>query len=538
MRCRATRLLALPLFLPLPLAAQASEVAVREGDSAAGIGQIVVLGRSAVSDAGAILFEANGSAPSPGNRGIYRDEDLIARRGDPFGAGLFESAFDLGSNGKGDLVLAALLSNTPGAPLDNEILSWNDQVLLVESDPASCACSAGTVYHGFDAVHAENDGTLLVSGQVRDPGPSGIRDFLLRLTTDTAGTVLGEEFLLLEGDLAASGEIVTRVTAQSSQFALADDGNWLSVARLGTDSLRDDVLLLKGVPIAREGEPSVVPGRIYASLSGSKVDINDSGQHVFIAFLQGDVDSNAILVKDGAVFAHEGQPLVPGVSDRLERFDAAPVRIAGSGDLFWYGNTYGPASSDQYLLRNHQVVIQEGVTQVGADTVTAIVSTRDSFDASEDGRFLLAQVELAGGIEAFVLVDFGTVVPVPGCSGNAGSLARVGGDARPGETLRFELTDAQAIGAIPVLLWSTEPAVAGSACGLPSRIGEILVDLGSVANRIVGSPWAGGAVALDLALPQDLALVNLDFYGQAAFVDPLGAPVRLTNGLRVEVGAP
>ena len=58
----------------------------------------------------------------------------------------------------------------------------------------------------------------------------------------------------------------------------------------------------------------------------------------------------------------------------------------------------------------------------------------------------------------------------------------------------------------------------------------------------VGPTWNGAPVTGTFDVPSNVALVDSVWFGQAAFLDlggtPSGSEVALTNGLRIELGAP
>ena len=236
----------------------------------------------------------------------------------------------------------------------------------------------------------------------------------------------------------------------------------------------------------------------------------------------------------------------PAISPfQVIRFDAAPVFIANSGDVFWYSLFNNPDSNaNQAYFRNQEVIVQEGQLIEG-NVVTSIRSNANAFHASPGGRFWIGEVALQRVGEALLFADFGLVVPVPGCFGNAGSLTNLAGMAITGGSLTLGMDDAQAIGVTPVIYLSTSPAILGSDCGINTSLGEVLIGLGGgrIVGKLTGPGWDGRSPSrFNLSLPPDPNLVDQEFYGQGLWWDIPGTSgaerFRLTNGLRIEVGAP
>ena len=98
----------------------------------------------------------------------------------------------------------------------------------------------------------------------------------------------------------------------------------------------------------------------------------------------------------------------------------------------------------------------------------------------------------------------------------------------------------QTPGAPSFLFFSTIPAIPGSESGHIKDYGELLVGL-PIHFLVPGPIWNGAGVDVNEAVPSDPALVNTIWFGQAAYLDftsDATERVRLTNGLRIELGQP
>ena len=144
--------------------------------------------------------------------------------------------------------------------------------------------------------------------------------------------------------------------------------------------------------------------------------------------------------------------------------------------------------------------------------------------------------------ETVLFVDFGLVIPIPGCHANPGRLSLADGLALPGDHLTLAMDNGQAAGVRPILFFSSAPSVPDSPCGTVTPFGELLIDLGSRFGRVLLPTWDGtNASSVDLPLPNDVALINAELYVQGLFVDinrTAAEDFRATNALRIQIGAP
>lgn len=239
------------------------------------------------------------------------------------------------------------------------------------------------------------------------------------------------------------------------------------------------MLLRSGFVTLRAGTRLFAPsGAFLGTFQGA---LNDFGDHVYTGALE-TPDNRDVIVKNDTVFVRKGgvlPALAPAaVGDRAP----APILLTNSGDVFWF--TKIDVENDTGLLRNHEVLVRRGVTRIGGELVTAISSVDGSFVVSPDGRYWIARVTL-GERDALAWIDFGLVVPLPGCAGNAGKLTLASGQARAGAHLEFALDAGPAAGARAFLAFSARAARPTSSCGLPTTVGELLL---SPADRVALFP--------------------------------------------------
>ena len=494
-----------------------------------------------VDDSGAWFAAVETDFPDLTRNGAFlRNGVVLLREGEPLpepvGAsiGLFQSQWSTGDS----LALIMQLQQLPSAT--DSGLYWKTQLVVQEggiiADPA---LPAESKWKKFTSVKMNSAGRMLVCGHLATPLPGDLnRAFVGLLRVSPLGQLLETKILMRGGapHPAFSGN-VSDVLDQDHALALNDRGDTMTVGRGSGQNA--GAILINDVPIAREGQPSPISGREYTQLSSqSEVDLNDFGDYVFTGSVVGDggVATNiALIVKNGAVLAQEGDVL-PGVGP-LGDLLLAPIYLANSGDVFWVA----PTSAGDALMRNLDPLLREGDVLEGR-IVTDIYVIPESFHASDDGRFWVARVVLDSVEDALVAVDLGLVVPIPGCFGNSASMRLAGGLSLAGHEIELALDGAQAVGAVPVVTLALAPAVGRPACGILTQHGELLISPSTVFGSVTGPAWNGSASSIVIAIPDDLSLVGLTYYAQGFFWDAAGRlpgeNVRLTNGIRGEIGAP
>jgi hypothetical protein len=139
-----------------------------------------------------------------------------------------------------------------------------------------------------------------------------------------------------------------------------------------------------------------------------------------------------------------------------------------------------------------------------------------------------------------LFVDFGLVLELPGCRGNQGKLSRFSGQARAGQRVELALDRAQAPGAAAALYFSRNSVVSANGCGVPVRnLGELMLGA-PVLGHTSFPAWNGTTPSVKaFDIPNSISLVDSVLFAQGVFVSPGHTEgVRLTNALRIEVGAP
>jgi hypothetical protein len=472
--------------------------------------------------------------------------------------GAFHNEFvDVNLAENGELGLLITLSD---AGVARSGVFWNLVPVVVTGDPfPQHPTETDLVWNTLQHAKMNDNRDFLVFGELSLPGSAlGKRHTLVRYHTDNHGLVTSVELLGTKGVEVPGlgGDTLSTLPTNLGATAMNSHGEFMWVVD-GTTGLP---AVLKGLDtvLAQEGAPSP-SGEDWKYLARvPRVNLNDFGEYVFSGSTIDPADPTNddaaiyMVVKNGEVFAKEGTNIGPFVTP-MGKGSTHQIIITNGGDVFWYWqNLVGGSSSQFALMRNYVPIIEANVTRIGTNLVQSI-PTQDSFHVSRDGRFYLTRVTVATLGETLLLMDFGSVVPIPGCSGNPGNpgkLRLVDGLALPGYALEgsggaslvLGMDNGQAAGVRPVIYFSTRERIPGSPCGANTEWGELLISMGHRFGRVTLPTWDGTQEStIGLPIPNDLSLVDVEVFAQGAFVDinhTAAEDFRFTNALRIQIGAP
>jgi len=393
----------------------------------------------------------------------------------------------------------------------------------------------GTTWDRFDVIKMNTRGDIYVIGDVNNPSVTGAREkTLYHYRVGPQGNVLDQQVV------ATKGQFIPLLESPVKQFlpvehsiALNNKGDY--IVFVDGEFTRAVVINFDQI-IAQEGQPSPIPNKPWKNLSLSRVGINDRKEYVH----SGGIDSSSnsyLIVKNGAKFAREGE-VIPSLSPApLGNGSSAPIIIANNGDVFWVARV--PTGNDCFA-RNYDCLVRQGDFVLG-NLVTSVTAAENGFAVSPNGRFWVGRVELQGIGSTALMVDNGLVLELPGCLGiNAGTMKLDSGRALVGNSFTLAIDNAQAPGAIPVLVFSTGPAFTNSDCGILTPYGELLFSPAGIRRYFVLPEWNGSPILRTFNVPNNMSIVNATFFAQTVFYDPPPALIqyRFTNGLRIELGAP
>ncbi len=526
--------------------AQTEQIRLRDGDAIVGLGPLSGVMPANVNDQGMWVVHVDTDIRIDQDEALLRNGFVTLREGtllfNPPGARITGfGSFALTDSG--DLAMALDLSGLSGGSSNNNGLFFNTRALGWEGGPLEAPeLAPGTTWGTIQIIKVNDFNTVVTVGELRKAGAPATQkeDVLVRYQLDAAGNVLSTNVLATKNQyLPALDDLIVTLGSTDHQLAINNRGDVLVVV----DALvsAGAILLNMTTVIAQETKPSPVPGRNYRFLVPPKVSLNDFGEYAFTVGLDG-TSNTYLVVKNGQKFAQEGDSLPALDPLVIGKGSPAPILITNSGDVFWHVQSNDSSAGINAYMRNYEVIIQESRTVIDGILVDNLVPSPNAFHVSSDGRFWVGRVELQNVGEALIYVDFGLVVPVPGCHNNPGKVALLDGRPLPGQRFRLTMDNGQAVGVLPILLFSTLPAIPNSDCGIPTRFGEVLIRPAARLGRLFGPLWSGQPSVMNVDIPPDLALVDLVVYAQGFFWDvgdqSPAEDFRLTNALRIEVGAP
>jgi hypothetical protein len=515
------------------------KILVKEGDTIVGLGALETISSVLINDLGMwVALIDTDHFDTVRDACILRNGFVTLREGttlfSPPGASLDEfDSVDMSTSGHLALCVRATIGTA------REALYWNTVKVALRSDAlVSPLVGAGTTWDKFDVCKINAANEIFVIGDVANPANgSGLDATLCRFKLDDIGNILETEVLLTKGQiLSALGTSVNDLPNTEHGLSVNKHGDYLTlVFGLGGGN---SYMINGETIVAQEQAPSPIPGRNWNVLTNiPKMWLNDNGDYCFTGTITGTGGGNFLVVKNGEKFAQSGDIYPTFSSSALINGTAAPLYVANDGNMFWRADT---ALSDDAFLRNFLPIVQQNVTTIDGDLVLGVEQTDNAHAVSRNGRFWAGRVDLQLGGETVLFVDFGLTLPIPGCAGNEGQLKVLDGLALPGNSLLFSMDLGNAINATPIILFSTRERIPGSDCGANTPWGELLISNAHRIGRVTLPNWNGNqASTLSVPIPADLALVDQVFFAQGVFRSP-GSPAEydLTNGMRIEIGAP
>jgi len=533
---------ALPLLLAYSTpAAQTPTSLVKQGDPIAGLGAVTSIESVQVLDSGSWLALIDTDHPdTTQDTGLLRDGTLFLREGELLTAPvsvLLDDFESMHASRTGQVALC--LRTFAGGP--REGLAWNRTVLAQNGSPlVDPLVGANTSWLAFDVCKVNAANEVFVLGDVANPELAGVREATLcRFRLDALGNVLASDVLLTKRQFVpVLGTTVNDLPSTEHSLSVNDRGDWMTLV-LGLGPV--NAFVINGTTVvAQEGAPSPVAGRAWRTAGGlinsPRLCLNNRGEYAFSGGLDGS-GGTYLVVKNGQKFAQSGDVYPSFSASALFNGTPAPLVLTDGGDLFWRADS--ELQTDDAFLRNFTPLIQANRTVFNGDLVVAVEQTPDAFSVSPNGRYFAGRVDLQLGGEAVLFIDLGLTLPLPGCAGNPGSLAVTSGLALPGNALEFALDGGQAPGALPLLTFSSREPTPFSPCGLLLPFGELMISPTHRIGSLALPPWDGTQPStLVVPIPPDPALVDHVFFAQGVFQTPTSPRFTLTNGLRIEIGAP
>ncbi len=532
------------LALAGPAGAQTITPLVVEGDVVPGVGLVTSVANFAINDNGEWIVEVDtDNADTDADGALITSTGLLLREGQalPAPVGFTLNTFDAVTlNDAGQSVwnffLAPVGSNDSG-------IYFGDQLMIQEGDFSTAVGFTGpTPYTGFFETKINDSNQALLMASVDDPGVASTTDrALVVLTYDNAGNLLSETLYFKEGDSPPNqtNGAITDFETGPHGFAFNDAGQIMVAMDLDGDTASDTIVYIDTTVITQEGSPSPIVGRNWANDSTVEVDLNDLGGWVVSSLLDGDAATNAVIVSNGAKVIQEGDTTPTIGAFQLTSFGSGPVLINNANQVLWYGDWNDPdLDVDTGLFLDDQLLVQEGVTTVGANVIDTLRGISDGYTMSDDGRYIVFEAVLDNGNEGAFLLELAQgLTRIDGCfAQNPATLRYFSGSAAIGDTLGLAMDDAPTNSELAVLVVAANPAPGFPPCGIPfPGVGEVLIDIinpGALQQPM--GVYTGSPLTVQFQLNNNPAIVGLSAWCQGLFINPLPPNViSLTNGLQV-----
>lgn len=388
---------------------------VLEGDSVPGVGIVTRIDNLAVNNDGQWIVEADTNAPTDFDSVLIRDGKLYLREGDPIELpkGATIDSFDsVNLNNLGMSGWNFFLDGTMDI-FDDSGIYLNTELVIQESDISTAkGFTPGTPYIGFfEATINNNDAPqLLLMASVDDPNIPSSVDRALVVVDLGAVAGFSETVIFKEGDiLPGQTEMIADFQTGPHDFAFNDAGDVMFIADLTGDTAVDGAIYLNSELLAQEGSASPVEGRNWLSLSVAVVELNNSGDHAFRGRLDGDTATDYLIVKNGAKLVQEGDILADTNGAPLTTLSSSgPLRLNDEGEAVWRGVWIDPKLCEVVgLFKDESLLVQEGVTTDEGFLFESIIAGQDGISLSDNGRYMVFEADLPGGLNGAFMLDFG-----------------------------------------------------------------------------------------------------------------------------------
>lgn len=416
MRSTLKMALAFAAVVMIPLNAFADDPAlepqlvVLEGDSIPGVGLVTSVQNLAINNGSDFLVEVDtDNANTDMDYVLLKNSVLLLQEGQalPLPVAATLDSFDtVNLNNNDNSGWNFFLDNTSGMNDDSGIYLNTNLVIQEGYISTSTGFSPGTPYIGFFETRINDNDKILIMASVDDPAIGSTVDRALVVIDPNT---LVETVLFKEGDVApGTAEMITDFDTGPHNFDFNNNGDVMFMADLTGATDANSAIYLNSTILAREGDPSPLSGRNWYFITSPELSLNNNGEYVFHARMDGDAGTDYIIIKNGQKFVQEGDTLPDIAPWKLTSFGTGPVLISDFGDVLWYGDWDDPdTDKDSGLFLNHKLILQEGVSKVNGTVVDTVAGGQDGKSMSDDGRYILVEVALVGSLDAAVLFDRG-----------------------------------------------------------------------------------------------------------------------------------
>ncbi|MBK9127694.1 MAG: hypothetical protein IPM13_07815 [Phycisphaerales bacterium] len=397
---------------------------VLDGDIVPGVGAVTAVDNVAVNNLGnwLALVDTDGVTTAdmcvlsggPGGGFIMKYREGQSLIGLPIG--VLSSIDGFCINDAGNSGWNFFLSGTGSTNNDSGIF-YNDQLVIQEGTmAASPPFEPGTPYIGFFDARMNNADQIAIIASVDAPSiPTSVDRAMVIIGNPTGAYTT--TLVAIEGDQLLPGRFVSDFGTGPHQYDINDSGQLMYFADLDGSTTDDGTIWLNNTLLMREGDPSPISGRTYATLTGN-FSLNNNGQYAVLASLSGDAASNSVIIKNNSTIVIQEGSSLPAIGGTFTftSFGTGPVDIDDLGRVLWFGDWDDPDTSrDTGLFLDDRLLVQEGVTMINGLPLTLIRSLAGGYAISPNGRYVIFRGQIGSAIDGAFLIDLGP----QGCLGDS-----------------------------------------------------------------------------------------------------------------------
>lgn len=303
--------------------------------------------------------------------------------------------------------------------------------VVIEEDPVPLflGLPSGTEWGYLDRTVLVQPDLLAVVCQLNTPA-SPTYEAVVLLDLGPNDQAINGRVAIAEGDTLSDGTQLNSLNLSSVRLSSSGEVIWAGA----TFSPIEGVVGISRDVIARQGQPSPLPGTTWSLSGGTPVDMNASGNWVITANIRETAtgfERLGLFTDEGLVarsqLAHQALPGRPAVD-----FGFGPPMIDGSGGVSFFANVGTPpggAPEEVWVTRDF-VAALEGVTTVNGDLITGFVGgSRNAISHSESGQYMLVTAttdDATNGGSTFHILRIESPVNDVFCTSNPNSTGRRG----------------------------------------------------------------------------------------------------------------
>ncbi len=263
-------------------------------------------------------------------------------------------------NDAGHWAMGFRLGIAGATAMDEKLVRWNGASFdLLGTANGPVGAQPGVTWFGaFNSANITNSDKVSFLGVV-NPGISSTDSAF----TNNGDTLVAEVAVTVPSNQAPDSGNGQWADLDANEFFVSADGlHWIAQGEVGVNTAADKVAVLDGAVVLQKSV--VIAGSAFTSpVSGiSDVWMESNGDW----FARGsNADGIDWVVRNGAVIAAEGQPVVPGSTMTWESFRS--MRGNNRGDYIVNGNASGDTLSDDVIVFNGQRIIARESDPVDLD---------------------------------------------------------------------------------------------------------------------------------------------------------------------------